>query len=569
MSYVWGTSTLIVLLYRLNIFSFGTFCRGLITVQILVKELTLKALHEMNFGFSDAENYKRRENKQIFQRVFVKNDFLDELLQPQVTFLVGEKGTGKTAYSTFLANTVYKGTEASLKFIRETEYSKFVELKNTHNLNLSDYTEIWRTLLLLLFCEELSKKIEVNFWSGRQSIARNIKSAIDEFYNNAFSPEILMALKFVENSEVAARLLSKYAEVGAKASDGIELNGQAFQTNLLYIRRRFEEVISAAKIENDLLIFIDGIDIRPAGIEFQNYLECIKGLANAVWSLNNDFFPEIKDSTGRLRTVLLVRPDIFLKLGLQNPNTKLRDNSVVLDWSTTYKDYRTSNIFEVVDNLLSVQQKNPPNHGEAWDNYFPFYAPTYGSGFKQDNSFIYFLRNSYYRPRDILTYISIFKKHIPNKEKKTITSFPQEYCDKRGISNEYAEYLLGELRDQLVFYYSESEYEDFLQFFEFLKGRTRFDYEQYIAAYENFVQDLKDRNRAVPNFIETSGSFLQFLYELNVICFVEASERGDKFIHWSFRERSLGKMAPKVKIECRYEVHYGLVPALNIGQARR
>jgi len=529
----------------------------------------LKTIDEMNFGFSDAENYKRRENKQLFQRLFVKNEFLDKLLLPQVTFLIGEKGTGKTAYSTFLANSSYQGTNASLKFIRETEYSKFVELKKTHSLNLSDYTEIWRTLLLLLFCEELSKKIEVNFWSGKQSTARNIRSAIDEFYNNAFSPEILIALKFVENSEVAAKLLSKYAEVGAKASRGVELNGQAFQTNLLYIRRRLEDVISAAKIEDDLLIFIDGIDIRPAGIEFDNYLDCIKGLANAVWSLNNDFFPEIKDSTGRLRTVLLVRPDIFLKLGLQNPNTKLRDNSVVLDWSTTYNDYRNSGIFEVVDNLLSVQQENPAKLGEAWDNYFPFYAPTYGKGYKEDNSFIYFLRNSYYRPRDILTYISIFKNHIPNNDKKSIETFPVEYCDKRGISNEYAEYLLGELRDQLVFYYSEDEYEDFFQFFDFLKGKTRFDYEQYTSGYESFIQDLKDRNRAIPNFIETSGGFLQFLYELNVICFVETSEQGSNFIHWSFRERSLGKMAPKIKTDCRYEVHYGLVPALNIGQARR
>jgi len=97
----------------------------------------LKKIHEMNFGFSDAENYKRRENRQIFQRFFVKNDFLDELLLPSTTFLVGEKGTGKTAYGTFLANSGYHNTDASIKFIRETEYSKFVELKKSHNLGLS------------------------------------------------------------------------------------------------------------------------------------------------------------------------------------------------------------------------------------------------------------------------------------------------------------------------------------------------------------------------------------------------------------------------------------------------
>ena len=141
--------------------------------------------------------------------------------------------------------------------------------------------------------------------------------------------------------------------------------------------------------------------------------------------------------------VLLVRPDIFLKLGLQNPNTKLRDNSVELDWSTTYKNYRSSGIFEVIDNLLSVQQDHKTDRGEAWDHYFPFYAPIKGRRHNEDNSFIYFLRNSYYRPRDILTYIAIFKKHITQSDKKTLVQFSDSFCHKNEITNEYAEYFIG------------------------------------------------------------------------------------------------------------------------------
>lgn len=240
-----------------------------------------------------------------------------------------------------------------------------------------------------------------------------------------------------------------------------------------------------------------------------------------------------------------------------------------LDWSTTYEKYRSSGIFEVVDNLLSVQQDKDIPAGEAWDHYFPFYAPIKGNEFRNDNSFIYFLRNSYYRPRDILTYISIFKKHIPRSEKITLNTFSKEFCNNREISNEYAEYLLAELRDQLVFYFSNNEYDDFLQFFDFLLGRTRFNYSEYLSSYAKFETDLRKRKREIPSFMATADGFLQFLYELNVICYIEESENGQKFIHWSFRERSLGKMAPKIQAGCRYEVHYGLVPALNIGQRRK
>ena len=116
----------------------------------------MKKIKDLTFAFSDAENYKRRRNKQIFQQFFVQNNFLQEILDESKSFLVGEKGTGKTAYGIFLSNTDYGNFRSTLKFIRETEYQKFVELKKIHSLSLSDYTEIWKTIILLLFCERIA-----------------------------------------------------------------------------------------------------------------------------------------------------------------------------------------------------------------------------------------------------------------------------------------------------------------------------------------------------------------------------------------------------------------------------
>lgn len=55
----------------------------------------------------------------------------------------------------------------------------------------------------------------------------------------------------------------------------------------------------------------------------RDYHECVKGLANAVWSLNNNFFPSIRDPKGSLRVVLLLRPDIFDSIGFQNQTNKV------------------------------------------------------------------------------------------------------------------------------------------------------------------------------------------------------------------------------------------------------
>jgi polynucleotide 5'-kinase involved in rRNA processing len=75
----------------------------------------MKKINELCLGFSDAENYMRRENKELFNKIFVKNCFLDHLLLPSTYFLIGEKGTGKTAYSVFLTNNFYKNTNCNIK----------------------------------------------------------------------------------------------------------------------------------------------------------------------------------------------------------------------------------------------------------------------------------------------------------------------------------------------------------------------------------------------------------------------------------------------------------------------
>src|ERR1017187_10954283 len=100
----------------------------------------MKTIEALSFGYRDAENYRRRENKELLNRYFVHTPALDELADAGRYFLVGEKGTGKTAYAVYLSNNNYHEIAASLKFILETEYQKFLELKRSKNLVLTDYT---------------------------------------------------------------------------------------------------------------------------------------------------------------------------------------------------------------------------------------------------------------------------------------------------------------------------------------------------------------------------------------------------------------------------------------------
>ena len=526
----------------------------------------MKPFVNLNFGFSDAENYKRRENKELFNRVFVRNQRLEELCEPSTTFLIGEKGTGKTAYAIYLANNNFKNTLASIRYIRETEYKKFLALKAERHLDLSDYTSIWKVLLYLLISQQIKDKEEINFSIGKYRAFAALDAAIQEYYLHAFSPEIISALQFVQQSKLAAELLSKHAKASGEETETLSFSESRFQTNLLYIQKSFERALSKVKLGTSHILFIDGIDIRPGAIPYPEYLECIKGLANAVWEINNDFFPSICDSKGRMRAVLLIRPDIFETLGLQNQNTKIRDNSVFLDWRTEYINHRSSELFRVTDRLLSTQQETDPAFGASWDFYFDFDAPNVVDKYDHPTSFISFLRYAYYRPRDIVTMLSILQEDLREGQSDGQVVTANDFDD-AAFQRRYSNYLLGEVKDQLLFYYTQEDYDIFLKFFEFLSGQDKFTFDEYVGAFNKLMAYLRDTSIAKPKFMSSANEFLQFLFSLNVICYLDrTTDSGKKFIHWCFRDRNYSNISPKVKTGVEYQVFYGLAKALNLGK---
>ena len=524
----------------------------------------MKRIGDLDFGFADAENYKKRENKDLFNRVFIKNDYLDSLCDLSVSFLMGEKGTGKTAYAIYMVNSTYKNNRSDIKYIRETEYRKFITLKEDKHLQLSDYTSIWKVIIYLLLCQKIDEVEGDNFSFKNFGKFKAIKETIKEYSHSAFSPEIIQALDFVQNSTLAAELLCKHAKASGEQSERLTFTESRFQSNLFYIQEKFQDAIRQIRLDSNYMLFIDGIDIRPSHIPYNEYLECVKGLANAVWEVNTDFFPTIKGGKGRCRVILLIRPDIFQSLGLQNQNAKIRDNAVFLDWNTDYRSHRNSKIFEVSDHLLAVQQNgNATSIGETWDHYFPWDSTNVFDSYDCPTSFISFMRWSYYRPRDIITILTLLKQNTKVKSKDSFSLDDFEASDFQRV---YSNYLLGEIKDQLAFYYQVEDYEIFLKFFEFLKGKFKFSYAEYSKAYEKMIEHLSSIKKPTPQFMHSKNEFLQFLYDLNVVCYLERPREGKAHIHWCFKERNYSNITPKVKTNLEYQVFYGLAKALNLGK---
>lgn len=525
---------------------------------------------DLNTGSIDAINYTSRHEKEFLNRIFFKDNFLEKLLEPKRYFLIGEKGTGKTAYAAFLTNNQYKNTLARITGMTSTDYSKFIRLKELGHLQMSEFIDIWKVILLMLIAQHI-RDFQPNSLTQYFKFS-NIQSAIDQYYCKAFSPEIVNALEFVEHAEKSAEIIANISRVGAKISQNITKKGSGFQTNLLFIEKAFKEAVGGIKLDQDHIIFIDGIDVRPTSVELKTYIECIRGLALAAWSLNTDFLSNIRGSKGRVKIVVLLRPDIFNAIIFHNANGKLRDNSVVLNWQTEYKDYRTSRLFKLIDRTLSKQEGQPKGLeiGVAWDHYFPYKLVNMRIAEQTDNPFIGFLRTSFYRPRDIISYLDIMKSHVVQHKETSLTFSDDIYVK---CQSDYSEYLLAEVKDHLAFYYTEADFEELIGFFKFLKGNMRFNWDSFRDAYTKNRDSNKHRTLTIKQLTDGPEAFLQFLYSLNVIGYNEKTDdKMANFVHWSFRDRTPTILNPKIPPGLGnagfrpYTVHSGLARSLKVGQ---
>ena len=98
-----------------------------------------KKIEALAEPYNDALNYRTRAQKDFFNRVFLRTEELKKCLAPSTYFLMGEKGTGKTAYAVFLENNSIDEFRCHVTTMTETQYKRFIELKRNGKLAYSDY----------------------------------------------------------------------------------------------------------------------------------------------------------------------------------------------------------------------------------------------------------------------------------------------------------------------------------------------------------------------------------------------------------------------------------------------
>ncbi|WP_157146301.1 P-loop ATPase, Sll1717 family [Achromobacter insuavis] len=521
-------------------------------------DIEWKALSDLKDPFNDAVNYKTRTQKDFFNQLFLRTDELYKCLDPSVYYLLGEKGSGKTAYATYLENNLVHDTLCKLTTMTESQYKRFIAMKRQGKLEYSDYANIWRPILLNMASQFLIQKCK-GFFDGFTGRFDAIEQEIERFDHDALNPEVEVAFRVVNESRESLKIGTK--EIGGiSCAESVQESDELehIRHHLLMKETSFKRAIADLKLKRNVVLFMDGIDYRPEAVPYNDYLACIKGLGEAAWHLNTEFFGNIRDSPGRIKIVLLLRPDVFHALNIYNSNSRLRDNSVLLDWSTTESDMRESELYAATGRYFSSQQGTEVDAKVAADHYL--------SAESDHQLFRRFLRISFQKPRDILTFIRVAKDvAVGRLARHGHTKLPPDIISNAYFTKDYAVYLLGEVKNYAAFYMSQSDFSTYLKFFQYLDGQGEFTYQEFCTAFARFKKWIRGEPLSATTYLRDAEALLQFFYDVNVVGYREEVGDGKTFYHFAYRERTLTDIAPKVKISGKLRVNPGITKALDIG----
>ncbi len=389
-----------------------------------------------------------------------------------------------------------------------------------------------------------------------------LHSAIQDFYNNKFTPELPVVVELMQKFDALAELSNKH--IGKiSASEGLTERStyQKGESPLNNVRSDFEDAFTSARISQDHVIFIDKIDIKPDDIVFDKFIIVLRSFARAALHLNEQVFSKMKGKK-RIKFVLLARPDIFDRLNLQNQSARASDNAVVLSWDTTYKHHRQSDIFRLTDNFLGSQSGIAFPEGEAWDHYVSkdvLHASLRDASDDINRSFREFLRLSWFRPRDVIRALHICQSQPDCAALVTGDGFRRSF-------KLFSDYLYGEVKDFSRFYFSDSTFDLIERFFSEIQRLDKITYDSFLSSHSTFIEKIKrgpSRDGLDPR-IEDPDEFLQILYSSNILCWRAKNDFDSVDDYWAFRERSATQLDPKVGLYQEYAVHYGLRRALRL-----
>lgn len=412
-----------------------------------------------NNVLAEIEDWKLEAKLEQSERYFYHTNVVDRIATGKRCFVIGRKGTGKTAIGEHLS-----GLNNNDRFAVKLTFKNFpFNLLYSQHDNLytppNQFISVWKYLIYMSVCKLMT---------GNQSLDPGSREELSKLFTQDIENALPKAITEWTDYKFDIKVL------GTGFGFGKEKKQQ--EKSHLSIHERVEILESYLRGRlgtSTYLVVFDELDEDYKNMleadNYNKYRQLLTSLFKATQDVKSKF------SKFKLYPVVFLRDDIYDVL--QDPDkTKWEDYRINLDWSR-----------EALQNLLAFRiSKAIEPHGPvfpfatAWGKIFSAGKVKYGNKQqRQMSSFDYITRSTQNRPRDYIRYIQVCAEKSLERDDNFIRPNTVKAQDKA-----FSNYLRSELEDEI--HGVIPEIRDILGLFSTLRKQSM-SIEQFTQEYKNFT----------------------------------------------------------------------------------
>ncbi len=469
-----------------------------------------------------ADNWKLEAKLEDNAKYFFSSDEVDSIASSDKCFVVGRKGSGKSAICEHVVNVRRHDHFSEKMSFKNFPFNELYDLDNTRFTPPNQYITLWKFLIYSTVCKLMIKNEGIN-------------AAIRERLKEIYSPDPIKSL-----SRTITRWTS--AEFGGQVlgtGGGFKLAKDTTNQSYTWIEKLnfLEDIITEHCDDSTYMVVFDELDEDYRDVirnpeSFTQYKYLLTSLFKAVQDVKYFF----KDTGKNIKPVVFLRDDIYSIIQDADKN-KWRDYIVEIEWTPkNLKDllaFRISRDIPPGEDVLSFEA--------AWSKVFTHEHIKVG---KKNNlhPFDYITRSTHLRPRDYIRYIQVCAAESVERENSIIGKGTIKFVD-RAFSNYMRDEIIDEVTPVLP---------DIETIFQILSNIRKWllTIKEFEAEYNKY---LRDGTVSEKNF----KYVLDILYNFSVLGNQHRSKQGVHYFKYQHTNMTLNMKELLV-------VHRGLFKAFQI-----
>lgn len=383
---------------------------------------------DIYFGTADGEDeaLKFLDKQEEFNNFFYDYDnIVQKAMQPLRYLILGKKGAGKTLLGEYI-NTKLNNTPNNIcKIIPFNEFRMhYLRELSANDTPPNEYIPIWHYIILI----EMAKVIISNPKLQDNETCKKFKKFISRNYQKLIltqnADNDLLKLKSVkENTDWIGDIVN--AEDKLLIEDGY--------ISFIPLLESLVQLLLQAEPDYSYNLILDKLDDRFVNDDL--YKNSVISLIKAVDNFNKN----IVRNRYKAKVTILLRSDIFSLLNDTDLNKRESSNAVRIDWGDVAR--YDSPLFDLVIKKIkaSIPILQSKSKNEVINLLFPH---SIRQSYKNVSTDKFLLGRTLFRPRDIITYLTLIKEKFP--EENTFTE--KMFLD---VQLRYSEYFLKEIENEM------------------------------------------------------------------------------------------------------------------------